>query len=641
MAITLHLSGGASNANVLASIGGAISTVTVPSLLFSPITAAQFTAGRIMYRCLYVKVDVATDAVKPWIAAETPSASTTIAIGWGAAINATQTAIANETTAPAGVSFASPASEGAATSGGNFTAGQFRALWLRFTITAGATPVASEQFQLVINGQSTSIGIPVNTTAPSITGAGTVGSTLTRAIGTWTGSPTLAGQWLRHGVETISGATASTYTVVSADSPPTRLAYLDYDLYDGGPCPIPGTQTAVRWIDPTNGNDANNGLTRDTPWRTPAGRTLTNTVVNIKLPPSGFVHDVTGQFPRPQSWLTGATLNNVTFRAEGEDVIEIRNEVDVDGNQDGALVYLTSSGGAANDVTFYKLRSYGWGAGMYLADAINRIRVLRCEFWNPTLDVPGSGQTSTGQTHGIYLSRDVAGAGPAQIEIAYCRAVNTRAFRQGSFIQCFGDGAGVQSLAVHHNVIPGGTSLYQWAVIHDRETTANADYFCNTFDANFSSAVFEFASYSTGTGVNSSTRVRSNILSNSNSNRRIIWKTTAHTPDLGANNTCYSSAGAVTFIDTTLAAVGQERNPQLDANGVAANAAEQGSGSLRTALGSWVGHNGNMPSSTTNVDRGAYQYGTASAQQGKIVYRETATNVSGSAVAFSNALTVT
>lgn len=54
-------------------------------------------------------------------------------------------------------------------------------------------------------------------TTPTITGTPTVGQKLTAVPGTWTPAPvTLAYQWLRNG-SAISGATASTYTLVAAD----------------------------------------------------------------------------------------------------------------------------------------------------------------------------------------------------------------------------------------------------------------------------------------------------------------------------------------------------------------------------------------------------------------------------------------
>lgn len=59
---------------------------------------------------------------------------------------------------------------------------------------------------------------PVNTVLPAISGTATEGQVLSASTGTWTGSPTptYAYQWKRGGTN-ISGATASTYTLVTAD----------------------------------------------------------------------------------------------------------------------------------------------------------------------------------------------------------------------------------------------------------------------------------------------------------------------------------------------------------------------------------------------------------------------------------------
>ncbi len=61
--------------------------------------------------------------------------------------------------------------------------------------------------------------LPVNTVAPAVTGTATVGQTLTTTDGTWTGAPapTFTYQWQRSG-NNISGATSSTYVLVSADA---------------------------------------------------------------------------------------------------------------------------------------------------------------------------------------------------------------------------------------------------------------------------------------------------------------------------------------------------------------------------------------------------------------------------------------
>lgn len=62
------------------------------------------------------------------------------------------------------------------------------------------------------------LAAPANTVLPAITGTAQVGQTLTAAPGTWTGNPTptYTYQWKRAGAN-ISGATSSTYLIVSGD----------------------------------------------------------------------------------------------------------------------------------------------------------------------------------------------------------------------------------------------------------------------------------------------------------------------------------------------------------------------------------------------------------------------------------------
>jgi surface protein len=59
--------------------------------------------------------------------------------------------------------------------------------------------------------------IPVNSVLPVISGTTTLGSLLTTTDGTWSNSPTFTYQWQRN-ASNITSATASTYTLVLADS---------------------------------------------------------------------------------------------------------------------------------------------------------------------------------------------------------------------------------------------------------------------------------------------------------------------------------------------------------------------------------------------------------------------------------------
>lgn len=150
-----RLSGGASNAVGNASIGGAKSSEIMSAsvdALFDKVTPSQASGGAVEYRCIYLHNANATAtmlAARVWISAQTTLAGTVLAIGVGAAaVNATETAIANEATAPAGVTFSEPASADAGLALGDIPAGQHRAIWIRRTATAGTIASDSDAWEL-------------------------------------------------------------------------------------------------------------------------------------------------------------------------------------------------------------------------------------------------------------------------------------------------------------------------------------------------------------------------------------------------------------------------------------------------------------------------------------------------------------
>jgi len=155
--IKYKLSGGASNSDPNASIGGAVSANDAPAGVFSDVTSAEAAAGKISYRCEYVKNTHATLTLigaKVWVQTNTPSADTDISIGLGAAaVNATETAIANETTAPSGVSFSAPASEGAGLVIGDLAPGATKAIWIKRVVNAGAA-VYADSYTLRVKGDT-------------------------------------------------------------------------------------------------------------------------------------------------------------------------------------------------------------------------------------------------------------------------------------------------------------------------------------------------------------------------------------------------------------------------------------------------------------------------------------------------------
>jgi hypothetical protein len=150
-----RLSGGAGNASGNASLGGVKSSTAAPAtvdLLFDQVASAEATAGDVEYRCVYLNNGNGSSSMLStvvWISANTPSSSTTLAIGVGtAAVNGTEQTVADETTAPAGVTFTEPASQGAGLALGDIPTGQHKAIWLRRTVTAAAGATANDTWSL-------------------------------------------------------------------------------------------------------------------------------------------------------------------------------------------------------------------------------------------------------------------------------------------------------------------------------------------------------------------------------------------------------------------------------------------------------------------------------------------------------------
>lgn len=143
--IQYRLSGGASNTSAAASLGGAKSSAAVPVAIFDDVSSAEAAAGDAEYRCVYVHnghASLTLIGAVLFILANTPSTSTTVDVGPGtSAVNGTEQSVADESTAPSGVTFSAAASQAAGIALGDIPAGQSRAVWVRRTISAGAGAV--------------------------------------------------------------------------------------------------------------------------------------------------------------------------------------------------------------------------------------------------------------------------------------------------------------------------------------------------------------------------------------------------------------------------------------------------------------------------------------------------------------------
>lgn len=160
--IDFFLSGGAANADPNASIGGIKSSTEITDAtlhnLFDLVSSAESEAGDTEYRCFYIHNSHASLTLQNavcWIQTQTPSGDTSVEIGKGAAaVNATETATADESTAPAGVSFAAHANEGAAIAIGDIPAGQHQAIWVKRIVGAAAAAYTGDSVVIRVKGDT-------------------------------------------------------------------------------------------------------------------------------------------------------------------------------------------------------------------------------------------------------------------------------------------------------------------------------------------------------------------------------------------------------------------------------------------------------------------------------------------------------
>lgn len=150
--LKLYLTGGAANADPLLSLGGVTSSVQFTDntldKLFTSVTPAEAAAGSVKYRALTFKNTSAFTAYAAaiFIAQETTSAGTTVALAYDSP--GTQS-IANEDTAPTGLSFTTPLSLATAIALGDVAAAGVARIWFRRTVSAGAAQ-AADQGQITI-----------------------------------------------------------------------------------------------------------------------------------------------------------------------------------------------------------------------------------------------------------------------------------------------------------------------------------------------------------------------------------------------------------------------------------------------------------------------------------------------------------
>jgi hypothetical protein len=161
--IVYRLSGGAANANVNLSLGGAMSSVAIVdntlNNLWDDVSGDEGSAGDTEYRCFYVLNNHGTLTLQNaviWISSNTSSGDDEVDIALdGGGLNATaEGPVANESTAPSGESFTHPTTKATGLSLSSIPAGQKYAVWVRRTVTASASAADNDTYSIQVDGDS-------------------------------------------------------------------------------------------------------------------------------------------------------------------------------------------------------------------------------------------------------------------------------------------------------------------------------------------------------------------------------------------------------------------------------------------------------------------------------------------------------
>jgi len=167
--LIFRLSGGASNTDPAAALGGAMSTAAGGIItktktfnsIFDDISGAEAAAGSVEYRCIYVQnanASLGLTSPKVWIDSNVGNVNDMIDIGLDlSGVGGTADTIATETEAPSPAVTFSHACTSYATGlalSGTLTASGNVAIWIRRTITAGMAADDDEAFTLKIQGDT-------------------------------------------------------------------------------------------------------------------------------------------------------------------------------------------------------------------------------------------------------------------------------------------------------------------------------------------------------------------------------------------------------------------------------------------------------------------------------------------------------
>lgn len=164
--IKFRLSGGASNTDPNAALGGAMSTagggiITTDVLnnLWDNVSGTEAGAGDTEYRGIYIRNEhgslTYTNPIL-WISSNTTSGDDTIEIALAdEAVDAEMETIGDESTAPTGPTFSAPATKGApGLSLGSLGVNSFKGVWIKRIVNSSASAANANPYTLSVEGET-------------------------------------------------------------------------------------------------------------------------------------------------------------------------------------------------------------------------------------------------------------------------------------------------------------------------------------------------------------------------------------------------------------------------------------------------------------------------------------------------------
>jgi len=158
--IKFYLSGGASNSDPAASLGGVCSSVEIIDStlhnLFDKVTGDESAVGDTEYRAFFVKNNhssLSLENAKLWISTNTPGGDS-VEIGKESSSGDSKQTISSESTAPTAISFSTCASKSVGLDLGTIAAGGLYMIWAKRIVPASCAAKDDNYFQITLEGDT-------------------------------------------------------------------------------------------------------------------------------------------------------------------------------------------------------------------------------------------------------------------------------------------------------------------------------------------------------------------------------------------------------------------------------------------------------------------------------------------------------